>query len=249
MAIQHSNGLMTVTSIPTHTPVGNEGRIAVLKNSLKSWYYSDTATAWIEVPLDLVNLLVQSVSGTNVNNADPRNPIINLQTAAQTTVADAGDNYTGTQVEAILAEIAVRLSGIVHTAITDVDLVATANPNEYTVQITWTDGEGNTQTTTDATPITITGLATALQTVADTNSINLTKTGTEIKADLKISATQVGATVSIGADGLNIEVHQETKPPGYLSKAAATTALGAGKKFRYLAANVAGAVEDTIAWT
>ena len=47
------------------------------------------------------------------------------------------------------------LTGIAHTAITGIDLQATANANEYTVAISWTDENGDPQTTTDPTPIVI----------------------------------------------------------------------------------------------
>jgi len=92
-------------------------------------------------------------------------------------------------------------------------------------------------------------VATALQSVVDTDSINLTKSGTDISADLKISATQVGATVTVEPDGLKIEVDSEAEPTGYLSRAAAISALGTGKRFQYLPANLDGAVEGTVAWT
>ena len=39
--------------------------------------------------------------------------------------------------------------------ITDIDIFPTGEPNEFTVQITYIDDEGNSQTTTDSTPITI----------------------------------------------------------------------------------------------
>ena len=47
------------------------------------------------------------------------------------------------------------LSGIQHTAITNIDLKPTGNANEYVVEIEWTDSDGNTQITTDATPLVI----------------------------------------------------------------------------------------------
>ena len=47
-------------------------------------------------------------------------------------------------------------SGLAHTAITNIDLKPTGNPNEYTVEIQWTDGDGVAQVTTDPTPVTIT---------------------------------------------------------------------------------------------
>lgn len=91
---------------------------------------------------------------------------------------------------------------------------------------------------------------TALQSVIDSNSINLTKSGTSIKADLKISATQgTGVTVSVAGDGLRVSAASESKPTGYLSKAAATTALGVNQKFRYLSANLDGTAEGSVSWT
>ena len=117
---------------------------------------------------------VQSVTGTTVDNTDPLNPIVNLQTAIQTAVADIGGNYTGTNVEAILAEIATSLTGIAHTSITGIDLKPTGTPNEYTVEITWVDENSTTQVTTDASPITIdTGVQTVTGTAVDnTDPIN-----------------------------------------------------------------------------
>lgn len=100
---------------------------------------------------------VESVTGTNIDNTDPVNPIINLQTALQTSVADTLNNFVSTDVETVLAEISTKLTGIAHTAITGIDLKTTANPNEYLVEITWTDSDGVAQTTTDPTPIIISG--------------------------------------------------------------------------------------------
>ena len=247
MAILRNHGVMLVDSIPTHTPTTEQAKLARLQNTLTMYYYN--GSNWVTVDLSNIDGLVESVTGTNVDNTDPNNPIVNLQTAAQTTVVDAAGNYTGTQVEAVLAEIATQLTGLVHTAITGIDLKPTANANEYTVEITWTDGDGNAQTTTDSSPVVIAGLGTAVQTVSDTNSIDMTKSGTDVSADLKLSATQTGATVTIESDGLRVVVDDEVEPTGYLSKAAATTALGTGKKFQYLAANLDGAVEGVVAWT
>ena len=64
------------------------------------------------------------------------------------------------------------LAGITSTAITNIDLQPTANPNEFTVAIEWTDGDGNPQTTTDPTPITVAGGGDNYATA------NLTSTGT-----------------------------------------------------------------------
>ena len=62
---------------------------------------------------------------------------------------------TATDAQAAIDEIQLGLSGVQHTIITGVDLRPTATPNEFVVEITWTDGDGNTQTATDPTPITI----------------------------------------------------------------------------------------------
>lgn len=62
---------------------------------------------------------------------------------------------TATDAQAAIDEIALGLAGVAHTVITSVDLRPTANPNEFEVVIEWTDGDGNPQTSTDPTPITI----------------------------------------------------------------------------------------------
>ena len=52
-----------------------------------------------------------------------------------------------------IGNLTTQLSGLIHTAITNIDLRPTSNTNEFTVEITWTDEDGNTQVTTDPTPI------------------------------------------------------------------------------------------------
>ena len=96
---------------------------------------------------------VQSVSGTAVNLADPRNPKINLQTALQTAIADVAGQFSGENVEDALIQIKNELIGLFHTDITP-DLVSTGVPNQYTVVLNWIDKDGVAQSTTDPTPIT-----------------------------------------------------------------------------------------------
>jgi len=74
---------------------------------------------------------------------------------------NTASGLTATDAKAAIDELALALSGVAHTAITGIDLTAGANPNEYLVEITWTDENGNAQTTTDPTPITITDTATS----------------------------------------------------------------------------------------
>lgn len=57
----------------------------------------------------------------------------------------------------IISDLRIAQTGLQHTAITAIDLQPTANPNEFTVVISWTDSDGVAQTTTDATPVTISG--------------------------------------------------------------------------------------------
>ena len=84
-----------------------------------------------------------------------RNAILPIE-ASEVSVVDSGNNYTGTNVETILAEIAQRLTGVAHTTISSIDLAPTGNANEFTVSITWIDSDGNTQVTSDPTPIQVT---------------------------------------------------------------------------------------------
>jgi len=75
---------------------------------------------------------------------------------SQVTIVDGGDNFNTNDLESVLQEIAMLLSGIAHTSISNIDLAATgANPNEYTVSIEWVDGDGVTHVTNDPTPITL----------------------------------------------------------------------------------------------
>ena len=79
---------------------------------------------------------------------------------------------TATDAQAAIDELALAVSGVAHTAITGIDLKPTANPNEFTVEIAWTDENGAAQTTTDPTPITITQ-----QTVVSADAGNLINAG------------------------------------------------------------------------
>ena len=84
MAILRSNGILYVNSIPTHTPTAEQAKLARLENSLTLYYYD--GASWVTVDLDNLAAAqyVESISGTTVDNTDPFNPVINLQTAAQT---------------------------------------------------------------------------------------------------------------------------------------------------------------------
>lgn len=78
-----------------------------------------------------------------------------LTAAAGTGYSNTTSGLTATTVQGAIDELNTALSGVAHTAITNIDLQPTANTNEFTVVLTWTDGDGVSQTTTDATPITV----------------------------------------------------------------------------------------------
>lgn len=125
---------------------------------------TDVQGALNELQGDIDALAADSHPAATVGTApaglaiDPSTQVIDLSlTAADIALADTANNYTATDIEGALAEIATSLTGIAHTAITNIDLQPTGTPNEYTVVIEWTDENGAAQTTTDATPITITG--------------------------------------------------------------------------------------------
>jgi len=72
-----------------------------------------------------------------------------------------------------------RFDGGASTTISGIDLQPTGNANEFTVSVSWVDGDGNAQTTTDPTPITVTGpdtfgtVATAAATLTTTNNVDV----------------------------------------------------------------------------
>lgn len=110
--------------------------------------YKDLTTSTLPISLSTIGYVLSSTLSSNANGAG----------ASTIGVEDAGGNYSSGQLEDILNEIAVSISGISHTAITGIDLKSTGNPNEFLVEIVWTDENGATQTTTDPTPITLTNL-------------------------------------------------------------------------------------------
>ena len=129
----------------------------------------DAGTEKILVKIDGVSI-VQAVDGTLSAVAE---------NAAGTAFDPAGNILTSTDTQGAIEEVLTLLSGVTHTSITDIDLQPTANPNEFTVVITWVDENGTTQTTTDATPVTISG---ATQVIVSTDAGNLITAGTDLGA-------------------------------------------------------------------
>ena len=229
MAILQSNGILLVDSIPTHTPISGQATLARLNNTLT--FYSYNGSVWNTVRLNAQETYTGAIIP---DNADLGDALQSLETAIEAISQDG--NHTPVVRGDAIEDVAPTVGEVANPSSGDTaDVNLTSGILEKWVYTTaW--GKAFSINYSDVT-------------ITDTNSIDLVKAGANISANLKISATQVGATVTTEADGLKVSVTPESKPTGYLSKALATTALGANKKFRYLAANLDGAVQDTVAWT
>ena len=118
--------------------------------------------------------------------------------AANTPFDPAGTTLTSTTTQDAIEEVLGLLSGVQHTTITNIDLQPTANPNEYTVVIEWTDGDGNPQTTTDPTPVTI-----AAPTIVSADANNLVTPGGDGGAFIdSVTSADADNLLGAGADGL-----------------------------------------------
>ncbi len=146
----------------------------------------DTVAKKIDVKVDGTSLVVAG-DGTVSSPAE---------NAADTPFTPAG-GLVSTDTQAAIVELAGLLSGVQHTVITGIDLQPTGTPNQYTVVVTWTDSDGNAQTTTDPTPITIT-----TQTVVSTDAGNLITAGGDGGAfyDGPVVSADAGNLIAAGAD-------------------------------------------------
>lgn len=295
MAIIQSNGIMLVTSKPTHTPSAGEAKLARLENTFTFYYH--TEFAWATIKLDVPETYTGNIIP---DNSDLGTALQALETAIEGVSQDGNhtpitrlnstENVSPTSTEVpspVKGDTAdvnlqsAKLEKWVYNnswnkafvldfnSVTSLDYISNSSSGQVT------SSTGN-NATIPAVSSTKAGLSlpthktkldfitvaqnidldslkllaeSALKSVTNSNSIALTETEGNIIADLKISATQNGASITTASDGLRINVESETKPTAYLSKSAATTALGTGKKFVYLAANLDGAVEGVVAWT
>lgn len=296
MAIINSTGVLTVDSIPVHTPAADQARLARLQNSLTFYFFN--GTAWETVKLEAPETYTGAIIP---DNADLGTALQALENAIEAITQDGNHSYvvradgvenvapSGVEVpnpiEGDTADVSLTTGKVEKWVYTSgawaktftLDYKDTTNlgytPGASSGTVTSSTGDdaiipavSNTQAGLalsahkikldfiDVTqPVDLDNiestLATAIQTVADTNSIDLTKTGTQIIAALKLSATQgTGMSVTIESDGLRI-VYDELNPPSYDTRAAAKTALGVNKKFKYTKANLDGMGEGVIAMT
>lgn len=123
----------------------------------------------------------------------------------------------GLRVDTKLKLFGNGVSGIPNgTAITGIDLKPTEVANQFTVEISWTDANGNAQTTTDPTPITIVGGEGA--SAANTDSLaegtsNLYHTDARVRATTLTglstatnSAVVAGDTILVGVGKLQAQM-------------------------------------------
>ena len=279
MAIVNSTGILTVTSIPTHTPTASQARLARLQDTLTFFYYN--GTAWVTCRLNTK----ETYNGAIIpDNADVGTALQALEDAIEAITLDG--NHTPIvranaieDVEPTSTEVPNPVSG--DTA--DINLTSgkvekwvytggawsksfTIDYNDVT-DLSWVSGASSGQvasstgssavvpavTNTEAglalpahkikadfisvtQPVDLdaieSSLATAIQTVSDTNSILMTKSGTSIFADLQLSVTQgTDMSVTIEADGLRV-AYSESSPTSYISRDAAVAAIGLGKEIQ-----------------
>lgn len=131
----------------------------------------DAADLAGELQADTYYIITDAVSGGSGTDD---------QTAAEVPFTPAS-GLASTDLQALAVEIkslidanTTSITGLVHTAITSIDLKSNGNANEYIVEIQWTDEDGTAQTTTDPTPITIAGAGLAaadIDTLAELNAI------------------------------------------------------------------------------
>ena len=113
-------------------------------------------------------------------------------TGVPTTITGQAPLIDNANTQAQLIALATSLTGLAHTAITSIDLKDSGTANQYIVEITWTDGDGNTQTTTDPTPITLssTGFVAHNHNLADINDAG-TAAALDVPATAGVPATAI----------------------------------------------------------
>lgn len=88
------------------------------------------------------------------------NQVITFPDGQTLTVPSQADlNSLETQIQnndTDIQNLQTELNNLSHPSIQSVDFKPTGNPNEYTIDLLWTDEDGNVNTVTDSTPVTIT---------------------------------------------------------------------------------------------
>lgn len=167
--VESVSGTLVDTTDPRNPIVNKDPQTAV-----------NTADIAILKPLSHPDDDVETITGSaNLDVTDPRNPVLRFQTALETLTSITGNTIIAdnSDVQTALLALAFSVSGVQHTQIVDIDFKPTGNPNEYTIEVTWLDSDGNTQVTQDATPVTFTPQVASE--VPVTPAGNLTSTDTQ----------------------------------------------------------------------
>lgn len=117
-------------------------------------------------------------------NLEDRGAVDVQVTGTNLELLDDDGNVIGTA-----ADLSPVVAGV--ASIDSIDLAATGNPNEYTVSVSWTDKDGNSMTSTDATPITVTGGTDLGYTAAPSGGSVTSSTGTAASIP-DVDATNAG---------------------------------------------------------
>jgi hypothetical protein len=229
MAILSSHGILLVDAVPSHTPGVGQATLARLDGSMTFWsYYSGT---WNKFDLYFPSTFTGNIIS---NDANIGTALQELETAVGAIVSDGNHS------------IIVRADAIVDVDPTNVEVPSPLNGDTAAVYLT--DGTAEYWVfTTVWTKAYSQSIATPLfSTIADTNSIDLTLVAGELKGDVRLATPNANIALSIVSGGLLVA---ESKPTAYASRSAATTALGANKKFIYTVDNTDGVPGYVEAWT
>lgn len=102
---------------------------------------------------------------------------------------NSGSGLVATTTQGAIDELALAVTGMAHTTITNIDLKSTGNPNEYVVEITWIDADGVTHVTSDPTPVIVSGEEPAYSRASQVSNQTVTVSGTFANAGTQLVVT------------------------------------------------------------
>lgn len=252
MAIINSHGIMQVTSIPTHTPTSTQARLARLVDTMTFFLFN--GSAWITIRLDSPETFMGNIIPDNVNIGTALQA---LETAIEAVTQDG--NHT----------LVTRTNGTINAEPTAVEVPSPTNGDTADILLNngilekwaYTGGSWTKAFFIDYADVTnLNYVPSPTQGIVESSNgnnatvpaVTATNAGLMLPSQ-KVKSDFLTVTQNVNLDTVVSDIvsifAQLAEPTGYLSKADAVTALGNGKKFQYLPANLDGAVEGTVAWT
>lgn len=222
-------------SQPTWTPIANQSQWAKEANLPIFWYFD--GAAWQRLSFDFNRTYTGSI--LNDTNTDLGDQLQLLETAIEAVQASINNDGNATNI--------VRTDAIEDVAPTAGEIATPEEGDTANVSLTsqkveywsYTGGAWAKAFVVDYSMVTI-----PVQTVADTNSIDLTLASNELSAALNLSATQDSEFALVeSADGITL---QRQTLPSYVSFAAAQAdaGLAAGDAFVLTVNNLDGVPSD-----